>query len=143
MSAELKGCVKWLIYFLDILKGCLHYKTIFCNKCIINDFLFEEKMFRSQDKFLCFCEIHRIQNLWRHHKHCYIMEVTLMFISFESWSPIKMELGQILVCCLTNISNMFLAQCWRLETSSRPFYDFIKMIIGRDLASFDSWHLPF
>ena len=25
-----------------------------------------------------------------------------------------MKLGQILVCYITNISNMFLAQCWRL-----------------------------
>ena len=35
--------------------------------------------------------------------------------------------SQILVCCMINISNMFLRQYWRLETSSRPFYDFIKM----------------
>ena len=44
-------------------------------------------------------------------------------------STIKMKFGQILVYCMTNISNIFLAQCWRLETSSRPFYDFIKMAI--------------
>ena len=54
-----------------------------------------------------------------------------------------MKLGQILVCCMTNISNMFLAQCWRLETSSRPFYDFIKMTIQQDLAIFNGWHIPF
>ena len=54
-----------------------------------------------------------------------------------------MKLGQILVCCMTNISNSFLAQCWRLETSPRPFYDFIKMTIYRDLAIFNSRHLPF
>ena len=57
-------------------------------------------------------------------------------------SAIKMEFGQILVCCMTNISNMFLTQYWRLETSSRLFYDFIKIIIQRDLAIFNSWHLP-
>ena len=56
---------------------------------------------------------------------------------------IKMRFGQILVCCLTNISNRFLAQCWRLETSSRPFYDFIKMTTYQDLAIINSWHLPF
>ena len=61
---------------------------------------------------------------------------------FWIFSPIKMKLCQILVSCLTNISNMFSAQCWRLETSSRPFRDFIKMTIGRDLAIFNSWHLP-
>ena len=81
-------------------------------------------------RFLCFCETCRFQNLWRHHKHCCIMQVTLMLLSFES----QVLFGQILVCCMTNISNMFLAKCWRLETSSRLFYDFIKMIIQQDLA---------
>ena len=38
---------------------------------------------------------------------------------------------------------MFLAQWWRLETGSRLFYDFIKMTILRDLALFNSWHLPY
>ena len=57
-------------------------------------------------------------------------------------STIKMKFGQILVCCLTNISNMFLAQCCTLQTSSRPFY-FIKMTIYQDLAILNSWHLPF
>ena len=55
------------------------------------------------------------------------MEVKL--ISFECLSTIEMKFGQILVYCMASILNMFLAQCWRLETSSRPFYDFIKMII--------------
>ena len=38
---------------------------------------------------------------------------------------------------------MFFAQYWRLETSSRPFYDFIKITMQRDLAMFNSRHLPF
>ena len=54
-----------------------------------------------------------------------------------------MKFGQILVCCLINISNVFLDQCWRLETSSRPYYDFIKMTIEGNLAIFNSLHLPF
>ena len=54
-----------------------------------------------------------------------------------------MKFGQILVCCMTNISNMFLAQCWRLETSSRPFYDFIKTAIYQDLPIFNNEHVPF
>ena len=58
-------------------------------------------------------------------------------------SPIKMKFGQILLCCMTNISNMFLAACWRLETSSRFFYDFIKTTIQQDLAIFNSWYIPF
>ena len=54
-----------------------------------------------------------------------------------------MKFGQILVCCVANISNMFLAECLRLETSSRLFYDFIKITIQQDLAIFNAWHIPF
>ena len=55
----------------------------------------------------------------------------------EIWSN-----GQILVCCMTNISNI-LTQCWRLETSSRPFYDFITMTIYDDPAILKCWLLSF
>ena len=55
----------------------------------------------------------------------------------------KMKFGQIPVCCMTNISNMFLTECWRVETSFRPFYDFIKMTIQQDLAIFNGLHIPF
>ena len=54
-----------------------------------------------------------------------------------------MKLSQILVCCMTNISNMFLAQCWRVETGCRPFHDFIKMTIERDMVVFHSSDFPF
>ena len=40
-----------------------------------------------------------------------------------------MKFGELLVWCMTDISNMDLAQCKWLETSSRSFYDFIKMLI--------------
>ena len=53
------------------------------------------------------------------------------------------ENGQILVCCMINIFSMFLAEWWRLETSSMSFYDFIKMAIQQDLAIFNGWHRPF
>ena len=42
------------------------------------------------------------------------------------------------MCCLANISNMFLAQCWRLESISGLFYDFIKITTYQDLAIFNS-----
>ena len=54
-----------------------------------------------------------------------------------------MKSGQILVYLLTNISNVFLVQCWRLETSSRPFYDFNEITLQRYLSIFSSWYLPF
>ena len=44
---------------------------------------------------------------------------------------------------MTNISDIFSAQYWRLETISRPFYDLIKMTIERDLAILNTCHLPF
>ena len=53
-----------------------------------------------------------------------------------------MKFGQTLMCCMKNISKMFLAQCWILGTSSRPFYEFTKMAIW-DPAIFNSWNLPF
>ena len=65
---------------------------------------------------------------------------TLVF--FLILSTIKMKLGQILVCCITNISSIFFnAGDWKLVLD--PFYDFIKMTIWRDLAILNSWHLPF
>ena len=54
-----------------------------------------------------------------------------------------MKFGQLLVFCMTNIFSMFLVECWSLETSSRLFYDFIKMTIQQDLAIFYSWHMLF
>ena len=49
-----------------------------------------------------------------------------------------MKFDQILVYRITQISNMFLAHCWRLETSSRPFYDFNEMTLEKDLSIFSS-----
>ena len=48
---------------------------------------------------------------------------------------IKMKFGVSSVS-VANISNLFSAQCWRVETSSRPFYDFHEMTIKRDLSVF-------
>ena len=44
---------------------------------------------------------------------------------------------------MTNISNMYLTECWRLETRSRLFYDFIKVTVQQDLAIFNGLHIPF
>ena len=54
-----------------------------------------------------------------------------------------MKFCQIVVCCMTKISHMFLAECWRLETSSRPFYDLIKMAIQQDLVIVNGWQMLF
>ena len=82
--------------------------------CVINEFFHWKKKFILEiSRFLCFWETHIFQNLWHH--HCYIWKLHLRLVL----STIKMKFGQILVCCMTNISNMFLVQCWTLEHSSR------------------------
>ena len=58
-------------------------------------------------------------------------------LNIKSWSTFDLccvrylcqdfsQHAAIQLCCITNISNMFLTQDWRLKTSSRLFYDFIK-----------------
>ena len=54
-----------------------------------------------------------------------------------------MKFGPMLLYVITNISNIFLTQCWGLETSCRPFNDFNKMTMKRDLSVFRSWYLTF
>ena len=54
-----------------------------------------------------------------------------------------MKFGRIQVGCMANIFNMCLDQCWRLETSSKLFDGFIKLTTWRNLAIFNSRHLPF
>ena len=58
-------------------------------------------------------------------------------------SIIKMKFGEILVYLKTNMSKMFLAQCWRLGTSSRSCYNFNEITIWWSLSIFSSWHYPF
>ena len=104
----------------------LCYKIMFCHKVyspwsLINDFFIGRKNV-SISRSLCFCEIHNYK----------ICDVTWSYtFTYFFWilSTIKMKLGQILVYLIANISNMFLTQYWRLETSSRSFYGFNEMTI--------------
>ena len=77
--------------------------------CAINDFFFfslkKKYLFLEISRFLCFCEIHWFQNLWCQHGS---------YTYFLNPKYYQNEFGQILVWSMTNISNIFLAQCWRL-----------------------------
>ena len=55
----------------------------------------------------------------------------------EVLSTMNMKFGQILLCCMINISNMFLANAgdWKLVPGP---YDFVKVTIQQDLAIFTS-----
>ena len=51
---------------------------------VIKQRLMKKKCFVLEiSRFLCFCDTCRFQNLWRH-KYWYIMQATLMLVSFES-----------------------------------------------------------
>ena len=64
----------YTLYFLvkiKEVKGYLRYKTIFCYLVL------------KISGFLWICEICRSQNLWRHHRHCFVMEVIITLTSLE------------------------------------------------------------
>ena len=83
--------------------------------------------FQTRDVIMC------VATCWKSH-------LCLFLSNPDSYQN---EFGQIQECCITNFSNMFLVQCWGLEGSSNPFYDFIKITIWQDLAIFNNIHLPF
>ena len=85
-------------------------------------------------------------SFWRYQDLCgFVKPAHFKFCDVIFWilSPLKVKFCQIVVCCMTKISHMFLAECWRLETSSRPFYDLIKMAIQQDLVIVNGWQMLF
>ena len=73
-----------------IFKSYLNYKNIFCHKVALGTWLMNFFIWRKNNvlfsRYLdfCFCEIHKFKNLLCHYRHCCIMKVTLLLISFES-----------------------------------------------------------
>ena len=70
--------------------------TVALDMQLMNLFILKKKkcFLLEISRFLCFCKIHIFQNLWHHHRHCYIMEVIIMLIYFESsvlskWKLVK------------------------------------------------------
>ena len=53
----------------------INYNTRWAFSFTLYWFIFEISRF--------LCKMHKFQNLWHHHRHCSIMEVTLLLISFE------------------------------------------------------------
>ena len=102
------------------------------------------KMFRSQDNkiFVLLWNLHISKSVTSSQALLHNASYTHAYF-FWILSHIKMKSSQILVRWMTNISNMFLAECWRLETSTKFFYGFIKMTIQQDMAIFNGWHIPF
>ena len=62
------------------------------------------------------------------------MEVTLFLFLLNP----KYYQNKIWSNTSVSFNNLFLAQCWRLETRSRPFYNFNRMTLEQDLAIFSS-----
>ena len=78
-------------------------------------FLSKQQIYRSTDFKVCDVIID-IVTWWKLHLRLFLL------------NPKYYE-NEILVCCMKNISNIFLAHFWRLKTASRPFYNFTKMTI--------------
>ena len=80
--------------------------------CIINKFFVWRKNHASFPKYLDFC-------------------VFVTSAKFKIWDVLFWVLSTIEIkfCQILDISNMFSAQCWKLETSFRPFYEFTKTTI--------------
>ena len=62
---------------------------------------------------------------------------------FRILGSIKIKFVQKIVQLMTNNPNLFLALLWTLETSSRPFNDFDKMVVFCDLLMLSRWCLVF
>ena len=86
-----------------------------CNSWI---FLFEENMFCLEIKIFVI--------LWNLQTSKFLMSSQALLdngsyiYAYFFWilSAIKMKFS-LIVCCMANITNMSLAECWRLETHSR------------------------
>ena len=89
-------------------------------------------------RFSCFCEIHRFQNLWCHHRHCYIMEVHLCclllnpkYYQNEFWCAVWQT---SLKCFWLNAGD------WELVPS--PFMILLKWQCSKIWPFLIIWHLP-
>ena len=80
-------------------------------------------MFHSQDifVFLWNLQISKFVTYTLLHNESYTFAYFIWILS-----TVKMKFSQILVYLMTRIYSMFLAQCWRLETSSRRFFILMK-----------------
>ena len=78
-----------LLYIPIIQWQFLNKKNNFCfivalDLSYMNFFLFKEKKFHSQCVyFFCFWCIHRLQNLWCHHKHYFILDTLSIICPFD------------------------------------------------------------
>ena len=133
-----------MLFCIACFKSYFRYKTILCHRVVLNVSLTNFFIWGKNNVSLSRCGDFCVFVRPRDFKICDII-ISIMQVTYFFWIPssIKLKFGQILACCMTNISNMFLAKCWRLETSSRLYYDFIKMTIQQDLAIFNDWHIPF
>ena len=92
---------------------------------------------KRSDKYIALSNL-RISCTWKNLKKAY--QNSKFKISALTWNE-EFELPDGSYSVL-DIQNYFDAQCRRPGTSSRSFYDFVKMPIWGDLAIFNSRHIP-
>ena len=110
-----------------MLKGYLRYKTILCHIVapdvqLMNFFIWKKKMFRSQDiKIFMFLWNPQISKSVTSSQALLVNGSYTFAYFFWILSTIKMKFGRVLLCYMTNISNMCFwlnAEDWKLVPSS-------------------------
>ena len=90
-------------------------------------------------RFLCLCEILRFSNLQCHHRHCYIMKVTLMLISFGSSPPnCSQDSWKLLTLFMSinwPISVLLLNELWFKQYIQKCILSPVPMFIMTDLVN--------
>ena len=85
----------------------------------LESILASKRTFQQNLSFLC-------AHFWRDMKP---KSLLISKTQRQKYPKYYQKIGQIPVCCMRNTSNMFLAQCWSLETRFIPFLNLIKMTI--------------
>ena len=128
----------WLLPYREkcMLKGYFRWKIIFyyflaLTVSWIYFLIWREKvMFRFCLSFLFidfFVNLQTPESLRPSHYYCN-SEVTFLIVYYNPmWG--WMKFGQIIVRPTTNICNLILSLLRRLDTSSRPFYDFNRIVV--------------
>ena len=120
-----KPTLIFIFWFFCNIKGYPRFKIMFCSNVALDVKLMKIFIWRKNNasfsRYLDFCvsdqfQNQRFQNLWRHHRSCSIMEVTLMLSSFESWVLSKWNLVKY-YCAVWKtwlICFWFNARVWKL-----------------------------
>ena len=115
-----------LYFLLNIFRFCDHSFSTFAKFFQKNNIYYPLICKRT-------CAYQGVRNVTFSENFAYVSNEWSLFTNSKNLKfmllSITMKLGDILVQLMNNIFNIILVPCWSLETTSRLFYDFIKMLI--------------